>query len=471
MQALKLFGIGQFGKSSNVTSQERLNCYLEVQPGDDRSVVAVYGTPGLDFFMSFGDTPVRGEFQHGDYLYVVHRGRFYEVNNAGVSTVRGTIGTTSGRVYMADNGSQLMITDGTLTGGYIYNYATLAFTNITSAGYLGAATVTWQDGYFITVVPNTQRFQVSAINDGLTWSALDFASAESNPDSLVIAISDNSNLYLFGTVSTEFWNNSGATDFPFARISGGATEWGCAAVNTVVKYDNSLAFLAKNRMGQVIVARMNGYTPTRISTPELEFIINNYSAVSDATAFSYMLGGHPMLEISFPSGDATWLYDGLSQAWSKLSSYQLNRHRINLGVNYLDKTVVTDYSNGNLYKMNPLSYTDNGDPITFEIISRHISQDDKRMVFDSLQLDLEAGIGTANGQGSNPQIMLQISKDGGHEYGTEQWISMGAIGQYKYRAIWRRLGISRDWVFKFRITDPVKRVIFGAVASIRLGNS
>ena len=147
---------------------------------------------------------------------------------------------------------------------------------------------------------------------------MDFASAESNPDNLVLTISNNSNLYLFGSVSTEFWSNTGDLDFPFSRISGGAIEWGCAAVNSVTKYDNSLAFLAKNRMGQVIVARMVGYLPQRISTPELEYIINNYSAVSDAVAFSYMLGGHPMLQISFPTGGQTWIYDGLTNCWSEL---------------------------------------------------------------------------------------------------------------------------------------------------------
>jgi hypothetical protein len=471
MPEVSLFGIGQYGKSHNVTSQHRLNCYIEVQPGDDRSKVAIYGTPGLDLFTSFGDTPIRGLYQRTDFLYVVHRGTFYEVNNAGVKTVRGVIGTTSGRVYMADNGTQLMLTDGTLTGGYIYNFVTNVFTQITDIDYPGAATVAWQDGYFIVNPPDSQRFYVSALNDGLSWDGLDFASAESNPDYIIAVACDNSNLNLFGPISTEFDTNGGAVDFPFERISGGATEWGCAAVNSIVKYDNTLAFLAKNRMGQVIVARMNGYLPQRISTPELEYVINNYAAVSDASAFSYMLGGHPMLQINFPTGDASWLYDGLSNCWSQVQSYGIGRHRAEIGVNYLDKIIVTDYSNGNLYRLDPLAFTDNGDPITLELISRHLSKDNVRIVVDKLQLDMETGVGATAGQGSDPQIMLAVSKDGGHTYGVEQWVTFGAIGEYVTRAIWWSLGQSRDWTFKFRITDPVKRVIFGSSINIRQGNS
>ena len=456
---LSLFGSGLFGKSSNVTSQSRVNCYIEKQPGDDRSSVAIYGTPGLSLFTSMGSV-CRGLYQQGDYLYVVCSGTFYQINNAGTATARGTIATTSGRVYMSDNGTQLMLTDG--VDGYIFNFGTLAFTQITDADYPDAATVTWMDGYFIINKPNTNQFYISASYDGLVWDALDYASAESNPDNIILVFVDNSNLYLFGTISTEFWSNTGALDFPFARISGGATEWGCAAINSVVKYDNSVAFIAKNRMGEVMIARMDGYTPKKISTPELDYIINSYTAVDDASAFSYLLGGHPLLQINFPSAGASWLYDGLSNVWTQLTGYGVTRPRAEMGINYLNKTIVIDYENGNIYQLDSSVYTDNGDPIELELISRHLSNDDARLIVSKLQIDMETGVGLTSGQGSNPQIMLSVSKDGGHEYGNEQWCSMGAIGNYKHRAIWRRLGVGDDWTFKFRITDPVKRVIFGA---------
>jgi hypothetical protein len=542
---MELFTLNQFGKSKNVTAQDRVNCYFELQPSGDRSKIAIYGTPGLDLFTPFGDTPARGLYQRGDFLYEVHRGTFYEVNNAAVKTAKGTINTTSGRVYMADNGFQLLLTDGidgwiytfeaptiqtiasitsvstlctlttalphglktgmtvtiagavdtdyngtfviTVTGTTTFEYTALVaptgaasvvgtytvsqFSQITDEYYPNAATVTWQDGYFIVNPPNTQKFYISAINNGYEWNALDFASAESNPDDIVSVNSDNGNLYLFGDYSTEFWTNTGNLDFPFDRISGGAIEWGCAAVNTICKYDNSLAFLARNIMGQVIVAKMQGYLPVRLSNPELEHIINNYSAVSDATAFTYMLGGHPMLQINFPTGDASWLYDGLTNLWSKVKGFNINRHRAEIGVNYLDKIIVSDYLNGNLYRLNPDSYDDNGEPNEFEVISRHIDDNNLRLTVDQIELDIEAGVGLATGQGSNPQIMMSVSKDGGHTYGTEQWVTMGAIGDYKARAVWRKQGQSRDWTFKFRITDPVKRVIFGSSLKVRKGSS
>lgn len=469
MPEANLFGISQFGKSLNVTAQDRLNCYLEVQPGDDRARVAIYGTPGLDLFTSFGDTPIRGIYQRTDFLYVVHRGTFYQVNNAGVKTAKGTIGTTSGKVYMSDNGIQLMLTDG--SAGYIYDFVLDTLVQITDLDYPGAQTIAWQDGYFIVNPPNTNQFYVSDLYDGLVWNALDFASAESNPDNIIAIWADNSSIYLFGANTTEFWTNSGAVDFPYTKISGGATEWGCAAVNSICKYDNTLAFLAKNRMGEVIIARMSGNLPQRISNPELEYIINNYSSVADCSTFAYMLGGHPMLQVNFPTAMASWLYDGLTNCWSRLQSKDIGRHRAEMGINYLDKIMVTDFENGNLYRLNPNSYTDNGEEIAFEITTKHTESDDLRIIVDKLQLDMETGVGLVTGQGDNPQVMMSISKDNGHTYGTEQWCTMGAIGTFKTRAIWRRLGQARDWVFKFRITDPVKRVILGASINFRKGGT
>ena len=125
---IPLFGIGLQGKSPVVTSQYRLNVYYEFQPEDDRTRVAVYGTPGLELFVDFGATGIRGIYSYGSYFYVVHRGTFYQVNSAGTATSKGTLGTTSGIVSIECNGLQIMVTDG--SSGYIYDIARDSFFKI-----------------------------------------------------------------------------------------------------------------------------------------------------------------------------------------------------------------------------------------------------------------------------------------------------------------------------------------------------
>ena len=64
-----------------------------------------------------------------------------------------------------------------------------------------------------------------------------------------------------------------------------------------------------------------------------------------------------------------------------------------------------------------------------------------------------------------PEVMLRWSDDGGHTFSNEHWREMGAIGQYGYRTIWRRLGMTqkiRDRVYEVSGTDPVKIAIMGA---------
>jgi hypothetical protein len=63
---------------------------------------------------------------------------------------------------------------------------------------------------------------------------------------------------------------------------------------------------------------------------------------------------------------------------------------------------------------------------------------------------------------TNPKAMLRWSNDGGSTWSNEHWTSIGQLGKYKNRAIWRRLGMARDRVFEVSISDPVNAVIVSA---------
>jgi hypothetical protein len=460
LQPIPLFGLGNQGKSANVDAQSRTNLYVEVQTDPEKNVLTLYPTPGLLTFANLGLNPSRGTYERGDVAYIVNGLTLYSLNNAGVSTAIGTLdATSSGQVYFADNGTQIMLVDG--LNGYIYNVDTLAFTKITDPDFPGAASVAFSDGFFVVNKPGTAEFYISALYDGLSWDALDFATAESDPDNMVRLIVDSGQLVLFGDKTTELWGNSGAADFPYARIGSAAIEWGLAAKNSLVKFQDSLIFLRKNRLGQVQVAVMAGGQSQAVSTPEMDYNISQYAAVSDATGFAYMLSGHPFYQINFPTPNVSWLYDGQSKCWSKLQYGYSGRHRAELHFQLLSKSYVTDYENGKVYRFSENLYSDDGATIVREFVSRHQAMGNY-MHFGQLWLEMEGGVGLQTGQGTTPQLMMQISRDGGHEWGPEIWRDIGAVGKYKARAIFNRLGRARDWLFKFRVTDPVKTVFIAA---------
>ena len=454
------FGIGQQGKSRTVTAQRHLNLYAEFQKDQDKSQIAFFGTPGLTLEATIGDNPIRGWIAVGNVYYVVQRGLFYEVNSSGVATFRGTLDTISGRVDMAYNGTLILITTG--TSGYTHTLSSNTFAIISDSDFPDAAiTCTWLDGNFIVDQGSGDEFQISP--SGTAWDALDFATAESNPDGLVRVFADNGELVLFGQKTVEFWGNIGASDFPFAPIKGATQEFGLIARWSVCQFNSGLAALMTNAGGEAQVVFIQGYVPRVLSSQEIDSIINRYTTLSDASFYAYNLGGHPMLQCNFPTEGKSWLYDASTQMWSPLEYGMAGaRHRGEMQLNFQNKSLIADYEFGLVYNLAPDTYTDNGTAIAREIVSRHLFNGNKRERIDQLYVDMQVGVGLTSGQGSDPQVMLQISKNNGATWGTELWKGIGAIGNYLQRIVWRRLGIARDWTFKLRVTDPVKVVfIFG----------
>lgn len=201
LKPVPLFGLGNQGKSANVDAQSRVNLYVEVQSDPEKNILTMYPTPGLTTFVNFGATPIRGIYERGEVLYAVVSNTLYSINNAGVTAVLGSLSTYSGRVYIADNGTQMMIVDG--ANGYIYNFNTLAFVKITDVDFPGGDTVTFFNGRFVVNKPNSGQFYISALYDGLNWDALDFATAESDPDNIVRVMTEAGQLVIYGERTTE----------------------------------------------------------------------------------------------------------------------------------------------------------------------------------------------------------------------------------------------------------------------------
>ena len=332
-------------------------------------------------------------------------------------------------------------------------------------------TVAYLDGYFVFNQPDSQIIWVSQLLNGQSVDPLDFASAEGSPDGVVGLIADHRELWVFGTDSVEVWYDSGAADFPLTRIQGAFNEIGCVSAYTIAKMDNGLFWLGKDARGQGIVYRANGYTGQRISTHAIEYAIAQYGDISDAIAYTYQQEGHAFYVLTFPLGNATWVYDVATQAWHERAGWdngEFTRHRSNCQCNFGGNIIVGDYENGNIYTLDLDVYADNGDIQKWLRSWRALPSGQnnlKRTAHHSLQLNCESGVGLNDGQGSDPQAMLRWSDDGGHTFSNEHWSPMGKIGAYYQRVFWRRLGMTlklRDRVYEVSGTDPVKIAIMGA---------
>lgn len=387
-----------------------------------------------------------------------------------VGTVFTATGTTPGTGTVSDANSWIFKTNtpagvasGTLKVVNNFRNITTAYTGVS---FPGANTVCFIDSYFVINNPGTKQFWLSGQYDGFYWDPLMYASKEAYTDNLVAVAVDNGCIVLIGVISQEYWQNTGNYPFPFQRIAGSPTDIGTVSRFSIARCNGKMTYLARTRRGGLSVVAIQNYQPEILSTPDLDYLFSQYENPSDAVAFSYRQNGHEFYQISFQFENVTWLYDATTNAWSILQSGTETRHYANRGTQYYDQMIVTDYRNGNLYVLDPQTYTDNGELIARELITPHFfaSSSFNKLHIYRLRLDMQQGVGLATGQGQNPQAMLQVSRDGGFTYGNEMWTSFGMQGEYLKRAEWRRLGVSRSYVFKLRITDPVKVVLISAAA-------
>lgn len=450
-------------------AQRLVNLYPEIHEAGPRkgNVARFVGTPGLRLRATLGTGSIRGVHRASTgQLFVVSNSSVFEVFSDWTSSLRGVIGSTAGRVTMADDGTRVVIGDGSSIAHQVPLASGAAVAAIPSPCPGGH--VAWQDGYFIHTVPSTGRFQISGLN-ALTYNALDVATAEGRPDNLVTVISANRLLWLFGELSTEVWWNSGEADFPFARNQAAFIETGTAAAGSCVRAGGSVAWVGNDERGKGTVWHARGDQPVRISTHAVEHALSGYSLLSQASAFAYQQGGHEFYQLSVPASNidtgGTWVYDFSTGLWherSHLGQRGDEPHRAWVGTVAHGLMVVGDRQDGRLYTYELAHYLDDGQPIRRMRQTAHISQGEKRLRFHSLELQAAPGVGLASGQGSSPTVWLSWSDDGGHTWSNEHEATLGGQGKYETRAIWRRLGVGRDRVFRVSMSDPVPVTWLGA---------
>lgn len=457
-------------RSLPVSSQRIVNMFLETQPSGSKDQSPVFGTPGITLFSKCGTGPIRGVWKMEGVLYVVSGQRLLTVNSSGSATDIGGSILGTGNVAMSDNGTQLCIVNG--AQGYIYSI-TGGFQLITDPAFNPAKTVIFFDNYFVFDWFGTNQFFISNTLDGTTYDALAFASAEVSPDWVLATVNQQENLLIFGQDTIETWYDSGDVNFPFNRYDGATIERGCAAALCIVKEDNSVFFMGDD----LIFYRLNGVVPTRISTHAIEWAWSQYPTVADATIWTHTWQGHKFLVLTFPSGNATWVYDIATNLWHERISFNesnesMGRWRVSCGIDCYGMILVGDAYTGNIGFLDSTVYTEYGNLSQAYMISPAIFSDKKRVFMRRFELDVESGIGTTTGQGSDPQFMLDYSDDGGRTWSTLQvWDSAGQIGAYRTRLRWLRMGNFRQRVLRLTISDPVVRTIIAAHVDVGLGSS
>lgn len=424
-------------------------------------------------YAAFSSAVFRGGMVVGTTMYMCVGANIISVPASGVVSLIGSITTTTGNVFMDSNGTHILIVDGTAFGHYI-TIAAGTLHDIADADFPSATSCTFMDGYFIVTKASTGEIYISGLYDVTAWDALDYATAEGRPDNALRVIGSNNTLWIFGTDTTEVFYNTGATDFPFARINGALLDKGLGATASVVLLDNSFCFLSH----EMEILRSNGYQFEKISTIHIDKMIQGFTTISDAVGYKYKIDGHTFYVLTFPTADKTLVYDLSTGFWHEWQSYKtqgvatFGRHRGAIGFYCNKKNYVGDYSNGRIYELDMETYTDDGELIKRTRRAQTISKDKKRIAYHEINLEFETGVGIGGvGSGSNPQVGLTWSTDGGNTWATVQSRYLGESANYSARQKWNRLGTSRNRIFELTMYEPVKFVLLSASAILEECNS
>lgn len=464
MRQIQLFGSGIRSYSAIATRQRRLNCFYDLRKDQDGSLAIVVGTPGYFSWATVDSNPIRGYHVVGSVLYVVAGKTLYKITTGGVVSTVGVLATVSTYVSMADRATELVIVDG--VAGYSVTVPGGVISTITDGNFPnGATTVAFLDSRFIVEKPSTREFAVSATLDGKTWTPYLFGTKENSGDLLLAVDALNGVLVLFGDTSVEYWQNVGASPLPYSRINGATHQYGLAAKYSIVHAKGTLFYLAKNPDGGYSVVMLNGYAPQVISDADTESIINNLSIAVDAISLAYHSYGHTIYQITFPSAGRTLCYDIDSGLWHEAQSgASLSaRHNANLGVAFNGKNLVSDASTGNVYQMDDDVFTDNGDLIKREVCTKHIRAEGNVFHLNGVLVDMESGV-------SPGIVTLEVSRDGGNIFGPEKQASLGSIGGYLTRVMYRRLGRARDIVLRIKMVANARFAIRSMSVDIEAAN-
>lgn len=454
------FGLHAYqDRSLPVNAQKLINFFIEAQPQDSKSPVVLNNTPGSTLWVTVGGGPIHGMDILKNILYVVSGTELYSVTSTGTSTLLGTI-VGNVRVHMAHNDQQVCIVNG--IKGYIYDTSTATLSEITDSSFYLTNRVVYLQTRFIFPRSGTQQIFCSNADDGTTFDGTFYAPTITDPDDVVSMLADHAEIWVFGKKGNEIWTyNRNEADFPFSRLDGSYVEKGCYAAQSPAKLDNTFYWLGDD----LIVYRADGYKPTRISTHAIEHKIKSYSNPENAYSNTFSIQGHQFYELTFPS-QATWRYDASTGLWHQAQYGNSGQYLASCHAQLKGDNIIGDYRNGNLYKLSMDVFDDNSATIYRTASTPHIHSGRLRAAMDMLELDIASGEGLTTGQGSDPQMMMKYSDDGGRTFSSERWANMGRIGEYTRRVRYYNLGMFYQRMFEIQISDPIKSVIIDAFVNV-----
>lgn len=311
--------------SLNADAERTRNLYPHaIGGGTPPNNPILYKIPGLAAFSQMGGASTRGCLEINGRGFVVAGTSLYEVDDTGAATALGTVVDDDRPATLSSNGQpghQLFVVSG--GSGYIFDLDSSVFTTIGGDFPTGDAKMGgFIDGYFVVLRDSDGAFQISALEDGLTWDALDVGIVSTSSDKVQSLLVHDRQIWLFGGSTTSIWYNTGDADFPFAPVNN-VLDQGIISPWSAQRIDNTVMWRGKNEHGAGCLYRAQGGVPVRVSTHAIEYIWSFYRDPGNAVAYVEQWNGHTFYHLLDRSADdvddndnaVSWVYDVSTNLW------------------------------------------------------------------------------------------------------------------------------------------------------------
>lgn len=377
-------------------------------------------------------------------------------SSGGLTTLTGTVTGSDKTFWARNNASPTDIVFVCDDGPFIISTGTKTAYSDTDADIGSPSTVCFHDSYFMFGY-GTGKIQASGVNS-TSINALDFTTAESNPDGISRLWSCKGLLYAAGPNTIEVYGTPvNASGFPLTRqgyniTPGLITPWAVAGFEP--EFGNFPLYVGSDNT----VRWLQDFTPQKVSPPDLDFLIAGVSDKTELEAMCYISRGHPFWQLS--SSTWTWVYDLSTQTWHERQSFGLDRSLMTLSVPAFGKWLVGDTQGNYLLEIDPEEPFEITDPLVATIESAPVKNFPNRMRVARADFDFTVGVGDVTGTDpieTDPTVMISWSDDGGVNW-TNPWNrKLGKQAKSQQRITTLNTGMStsigRRW--RVSVSDPV----------------
>lgn len=436
------------------------NDFIYIHRGNPTNSVFYYGVATSAITTTFQYKYGRGAYVFkGDY-YAVIQSTLYKISSTGTATSIGTI-PANGICTFADNGSTMVIAYGGIP--MYYDGTTLGYLDVTFT----AKTVDYINNQFVFGAGDGAFYSADA--GAITVSGLNFATPESSPDELTGVKVFNQILYLISENSIEPWANTGTGNPPFERMSEAIVEdVGCLSPYGVTSTDSAMYLIGNDFMPY----KIQSFQALPIGTPSICKEFQGYK-LSDVTAWTCTFDGQKFVVFAFPTDLKCWVYSETTGQWFELDNgNEAGRYLANTYHYIYNKRLVQDYNTGSIYELDFDAFTNSGDTIVRRrrlavIAGDTFGKPGMSLEMSKMRFSMETGVGLDSGQGSDPEIMITPSYDGGRTFGQQVFVKTGEGGEFNTKVEWHKMKVFDRLVVELSYSDPTPFALYGASIDIR----